>query len=286
MAPTIPSPSSSDLLPHIVDVFDRMDLRKLSEPADDQDLFRQQLTQAVTGACQEQGLAINEQAIAEAVDAHVAEGALTSQGRAARTQLIASLADNRKKQPFGWDRPVDTAARDKKLRRLNRFPASLAFWLSQRSSILAVATGLSLATGVVVGLTADALTDFALPGQIVLITQLVVAVGTFIWLLNACNKVSTERENLGTVLPPDETLNSWLAVPETRTYLQQCLGSALPLLLKGDSHQLGHLKVVAETARLEASENQQALQAQTLAEQKMVQLRGRVLGTLNTTAPH
>lgn len=271
--------SAHPLLPHVMDVMDRMDAAQLTES--DPRIFEKALTEAVTQTCQRQGQEVDPEALARAVEDHVAQGPLGA------TTLGPSELDD----CFGWKRPVSMDALNAERQNLSRPGYDFMAWLSldsngQNNSFGgALVVAASFAAGALTCMGLDfviAQTSLSSVGLGILpwiggLTALALTAG---WLMNASGRIIARRQALAPVIPPDAVIDAWLTWPVTRYYLQRCLTSAAPMILEGDSAQLGHLQVTAELALADVRMKQRAKDVDEEAAKRMANVRSKVLNTL------
>ena len=212
---TSPSP---DLLPHAMDVFDRLDRREA-----DAATLRQQLTQMVVDTAHHEGLGLPLAAIEQAVNEHLAEG-----------NMPVVATENG--EAFPWPRPQNEDERLRRIHRLDGLHHQFFRWVSDRAPALVLLPGFVAGIGTGWGLAHLGVWG-VVSGVIGVVSGLAAVVGSLMGVMAS----ETFRDRLDLIVPTDEQAQKWLSAPKARSYVRQCFTSGFPVILEGD---VAHLRTL------------------------------------------
>lgn len=275
---------TSDFLPHVVDVLDRVD-RQLQESHPTS--FVERLHEAATLACEQQGQVVSTDVITKAVADHLAEGTLVVSKDGATQEKGGSDPG-----AFGWQRPDTEAARQKKMAFLNRWPIRWMRLLhenddhtksSSANAIIGIFAGLfsMLYLGIWSGHLIPGPTWLWLSGGL-----LAGAAGFFGGIIGVglpTIELSDRHKNLQEAEVNQDMRDAWMANPSARCYVRNCLLSDLPILLKGDLEQIEDLMAEQKNEQETQTRQDEAAAAAKTKSVEQQALRKQFLGEVQNT---
>lgn len=239
-----------------MDVVDRVDLA----PAD----LRTRLRQSTQAVFEQQAIAVEPQAIAQAVDAHLldSERDLMVSGVEKQLYVVEPAAPLSEAQILkaAWDRPTTMEEHSRRITPTSR-KERFFWWLghsSQESEIAGtweprMAPFMGLQFGVPALGAALGAWLFGFWGSVIVCEGLFM--GFFFTLKDSATKIHFRvTQNRKAKNLPANALREWARVPEAQTYAKACLNSAVPMILVKDREHLDGL--CAAAAQIEQAAQQ------------------------------